>query len=102
MKSFRAIRKRLHELARTQPDGIIAPPDIELLAKARTMGPEAEFNAVCGIWDRVELKRPDWIEAEIAALRAKLRGCRRRRRSSAEEVSTTLRNPTPAARLVAC
>jgi hypothetical protein len=82
MKSFRAIRERLHELSRTPLDGRIASPDIEILAKAKTMGFEAEFNAVCGAFDRVVLKRPDWVDAEIAALRAKLRGCRRRHQPS--------------------
>ena len=101
MKSFRAIRRRLHELERTRPDGTIAPPDIELLAKAKTIGLEAEFNAVCGIFGRIDIKRPDWVEAEITALRAKLRGCRRRRCTSGLEATTTLRDPTPAARFVA-
>jgi hypothetical protein len=79
MKSFRAIRKRLHQCEATRPTYMLRVPDATVLQAAIEAGPLAHYNLLSKMFapDTV-LKRPDHIEAEIVALRAKLRRGRRR------------------------
>lgn len=80
VKSFHALREQLRRLEERTSQWELRVPDARVLDAAIKAGPAAHYHFLDKMFSsETVMKRPDFIETEIARLRAKLRGSRRRR-----------------------